>query len=56
MYLSPMSIITLTLVYFSRKKGIRKPNSDLVPNFGPIPDHFWYFGPDLDQVRNSGPF
>ena len=41
---------------FSRKKGIQKPNPDLVPNSGPIPDHFWHFGPDLDQVRNSGPF
>ena len=41
---------------FSRNRGIPKPNPDLVPNSGPIPDHFWHFGPDPDQVRNSGPF
>ena len=23
---------------------------------GPIPDHLWHFGPDPDQVRNSGSY
>ena len=41
---------------FSRKKGIQKQNPDQVPNSWPIPDHFWHFGLDPDQVRNSGPF
>ena len=22
----------------------------------PIPDHFWHYGPDPDQVRDSGPY
>ena len=44
---------------FSRKKGIQKPNPDLVPNNWQFRT---YFGPFLalwsgpDQVRNSGPF
>ena len=52
MYLTHLSIITLVLVI----QGHPKTNPDLVPNSGPIPDHFWHFGPDPDQVRNSGPF
>ena len=31
---------------FSRNRGIPKPIPDLVPNSGPIPDHFWHFGPN----------
>ena len=42
-----LSIITLVLVYSVVKRH---------PNSGPIPDHFWHFGSDPDQVRNSGPF
>ena len=56
MQLSSMYIITLVQVTWNLYRGIPKPNPDLVPNSGPIPDHFWHFGPDLDQVRNSGPF
>ena len=41
---------------FSNNRGIPKANPDLVPNSGHIPDHFWHFGRDPDQVRNSGPF
>ena len=51
MYLTHMSIITLVHIY----SGASHKNPDLVPNSGPIPDHFWHFGPDPDQVRNSGP-
>ena len=50
-----MYIITLVQVTWNLYRGIPKPNPDLVPNSGPIPDHFWHYGPDLDQVRNSGP-
>ena len=55
MYLTQLSIITLVLVY-SIIPGASHKNPDLVPNSGPIPDHFWHFGPDPDQVRNSVPF
>ena len=33
---------------FSHARGIPKKS-------GPIPDHFWHFSPDPDQVWNSGP-
>ena len=37
-------------------RGIpKKSGPSQVPNSGPIPDHFCHFGPDPDQVRNSGP-
>ena len=50
-----MYIITLVQVTWNLYRGIPKPNPDLVPNSGHIPDHFWHSGPDPDQVRNSGP-
>ena len=39
MYLTHLSIITLVLVY-SIIPGASHKNPDLVPNSGPIPDHF----------------
>ena len=40
------NIYHIVTILFSRNKSIPKIN----------PDHFWHFGPDPDQVRNSGPY
>ena len=52
---TPLSIVTLGYSVVTGA-GIPKKIRTTVHNSGPIPDHFEHFGPEPDQVQNSGPY